>query len=121
MLLVTVTCLLSSHIHVCTLIYVPLMRMLNSWPLCILYVAYTIYLLPCLNVQHMPCYVYCISVCVSHLDCCRFISMKVVVLIAQKATFRQVCLNRLVTCLISRLKCVNATNFLCNFILFSCC
>jgi hypothetical protein len=80
MLLVTVLCLLSSRIHVCSLIYVPRMQILNCWSLCILYVPYTLYLLPHLIVQHTPCYMYCIPICISHLDCCRFVSLTVVVL-----------------------------------------
>ena len=52
--------------------------------------------------------------CLSESCCC-------IVLTARKATFRFVCLNRLITRLISGLKCVNAIHFLCNIILFSCC
>jgi hypothetical protein len=44
-----------------------------------------------------------------------------IVLVARKAIFRLVCLNKLVMHLTSGLKCVNTTHLLCEMVLFFCC
>ena len=63
--------------------------------------------------QHKPCFMYCTSICISHLEVVDLFIRKLccIVYMERKATFRLFCLKTLVTCLISGLKCVNATHF----------
>ena len=65
---IIVVCFLLSHIHVYFPKYVLRMQILDYLFLCILYVLYILRLLPYLTVHHTLRCMYCISVCVFHLN-----------------------------------------------------
>jgi hypothetical protein len=73
MLLVIVVCFPLSRIHVCSLVCVQRMPMLNCWSLYILCFLCTLRLLSNLTVQHTLRYVYYISVYIFHLNYCKFV------------------------------------------------
>jgi hypothetical protein len=118
-----VVCFRLSHIHVYSPKCVLHMWILDYLFLYILYVLYLTFIaLPdCptytpLHVLHFSLYIPFgpLYPCFSLSCCC-------IVLVVLKATFRLVCLNRLITCLISGLKCVNVTHFLRETVFSSCC
>ena len=72
------------------------------------------------NIRSVACITFQFDIPLGSLYACLSLSCCCIVLVVLKATFKLVCLNRLVTRLISGIKCVKVTHFL-RATVFSCC